>query len=79
MPSSSSTFTSNWELSSARASAVVHFLLDNGIEPFKLRAAGYADTYPRVPNRDAHGNPIPENQAKNRRVVIKLEKMEQAD
>ena len=79
MPSSSSTFTSNWELSSARASAVVHFLLDNGIEPFKLRAAGYADTFPRVPNRDAHGNPIPENQAKNRRVVIKLEKMEAAE
>jgi chemotaxis protein MotB len=76
---SGSSFTSNWELSSARASAVVAFFLENGIEPFKLRAAGYADTFPRVPNRDAHGNPIPENQAKNRRVVIKLEKMEQAD
>jgi len=79
MPVGNSVFQSNWELSAARASAVVHFFIDNGIAPFKLRAAGYADTYPRVPNRDAHGNPIPENQAKNRRVVIKLEKMEQAD
>jgi chemotaxis protein MotB len=79
MPVGNSVFASNWELSAARASAVVHFFIDSGIAPFKLRAAGYADTYPRVPNRDAHGNPIPENQAKNRRVVIKLEKMEQAD
>ncbi len=79
MPVNSSAFPSNWELSSARASAVVHFFLDHGIEPFKLRAAGYADTFPRVPNRDAHGNPIPENQAKNRRVVIKLEKVEAAE
>ena len=78
-PVSNSSFASNWELSSARASAVVHFFLDSGIEPFKLRAAGYADTFPRVPNHDAHGNPIPDNQAKNRRVVIKMEKMEQAE
>jgi chemotaxis protein MotB len=78
-PINNSAFPSNWELSSARASAVVHFFLEQGIEPFKLRAAGYADTFPRVPNRDAHGNPIPENQAKNRRVVIKLEKMEAAE
>lgn len=78
-PVTSGAFTSNWELSTARAAAVVHFLLDHGIEPHRLRAAGYADTFPRVPNNDAHGNPIPENQAKNRRVVIKLEKVERAD
>ena len=79
MPVASSAFPSNWELSTARAAAVVHFFLDHGIEPQKLRAAGYADTFPRAPNRDAHGNPLPDNQAKNRRVVIKLEKIEQAD
>ena len=78
-PISGGSFRSNWELSSARAAAVVHFFLERGIEPFKLRAAGYADTFPRVPNRDAHGNPLPDNQAKNRRVVIKLEKMEEAE
>ena len=79
MPVGNAAFPSNWELSTARAAAVVHFFIDHGIEPRKLRAAGYADTYPRAPNRDAHGNPIPENQAKNRRVVIKLEKIEAAD
>jgi flagellar motor protein MotB len=72
-------FPSNWELSTARAAAVVHFLLDQGIPARKLRAAGYADTFPKVPNRDADGNPISENQAQNRRVVIKLEKIEPAE
>ena len=69
-------FPSNWELSTARASAVVHFFLDQGIPARKLRAAGYADTFPKAPNRDAAGNPIPGNQAQNRRVVIKLEKID---
>jgi flagellar motor protein MotB len=69
-------FPSNWELSTARASAVVHYFLDQGIPARKLRAAGYADTFPKAPNRDAAGNPIPENQAQNRRVVIKLEKID---
>jgi chemotaxis protein MotB len=69
-------FPSNWELSTARASAVVHFFLDQGIPARKLRAAGYSDTFPKAPNRDAAGNPIPGNQAQNRRVVIKLEKID---
>jgi flagellar motor protein MotB len=68
-------FPSNWELSGARASAVVHFFLEQGIPAQRLRAVGYADTEPKVANRDAAGNPIPANQAENRRVVIKLEKI----
>lgn len=75
-PISTAQFPSNWELSTARASAVVHFFLDQGISPTKLRAAGYADTFPKAPNRDATGHPIAENQAQNRRVVIKLEKLD---
>lgn len=69
-------FPSNWELSTARAAAVVHFLLQQGIPAQKLRAAGYADTFPVAPNRGADGRPIPENQARNRRVVIKLERID---
>jgi len=72
-------YPSNWELSTARASAVVHLFLDQGIPARRLRAAGYADTFPKSPNRDAGGTAIPENQAKNRRVVIKLEKIESAE
>ena len=75
-PVASKQFPSNWELSTARASAVVQYFITQGIDPGKLRAAGYADTKPKAPNRDAHGKAIPENQAMNRRVVIKLEKIE---
>ncbi|HKX08832.1 MAG TPA: OmpA family protein, partial [Stellaceae bacterium] len=75
-PISTPQFPSNWELSTARAAAVVHFFLDQGIPAQKLRAAGYADTFPKLPNRDAFGHAIPENQAQNRRVVIKLEKID---
>jgi chemotaxis protein MotB len=78
-PISTAQFPSNWELSTARAAAVVHFFLDQGIAAQRLRAAGYADSFPVAPNRDAAGNPIPENQALNRRVVIKLEKIDKAD
>jgi chemotaxis protein MotB len=78
-PINTSRFPSNWELSTARASAVVHFLLDQGIPALKLRAAGYADTFPKAPNRDANGNAIPENQTQNRRVVIKMEKIDKAE
>ncbi len=75
-PINTSLFPSNWELSTARAAAVVRFFLDEGIAAQKLRAAGYADTFPKVSNRDANGRAIPENQAQNRRVVIKLERIE---
>jgi len=71
-------FPSNWELSTARASAVVHFFLDQGIAAQRLRAAGYADTYPKAPNHDGAGKALPDNQAQNRRVVIKLEKIDRA-
>lgn len=79
MPISTLQFPSNWELSSARASAVVHFFIEQGIAPQKLRAAGYADTFPIVPNRDADGKSISANEAQNRRVVIKLEKIDKGE
>jgi chemotaxis protein MotB len=77
-PISSALFPSNWELSTARAAAVVHFLLEQGLPAARLRAAGYADTFPIAPNRDLAGRPLPENQARNRRVVIRLEKTDVA-
>jgi chemotaxis protein MotB len=79
MPISTAQFPSNWELSTARAAAVVHFFLNENIPARRLRAAGYADTFPKAPNRDEHGNALPENQTQNRRVVIKLEKIERSE
>lgn len=69
-------FPSNWELSTARAAAVVRFFVEQGVSAQRLRAAGYADTRPLQPNRNEAGIEMPENQAKNRRVIIVLEKVE---
>jgi len=60
-------FSSNWELSTARAVSVVTFLLEEGgIAPERLSAAGYGDARPRAANHDAQARQI------NRRVEIKL-------
>lgn len=76
VPINTAQFPSNWELSTARAAAVVRYFIEQGIAPNRLRAAGYADSLPKEPNKDATGILIPENQRQNRRVVIKLEKIE---
>lgn len=70
LPIESWLYPSNWELSSARASRVARFLIDHGVAREHLRVEGLADTMPVAPNTDAAGRSIPENQAKNRRVVI---------
>ncbi len=65
-------FPSNWELSCARASAVTRFLIENGIDPIRLKAVGLADVQPRYPNKDAHGEPIVFNRQRNRRVRLRM-------
>ncbi len=65
VPISSSAFPSNWELSTSRATAVLHGLLSgHGIDGDRVSVAGYADTRPRVPND------TPEHRAVNRRVEV---------
>ena len=66
-------FPSNWELSVARASEVVKFLVSQGYEPSNLKASGYADTQPlpNAPHTDEFGQDIIENRAKNRRIVLR--------
>jgi chemotaxis protein MotB len=78
IPMKSALFPSNWELSTARAAAVVRSLIDAGIAAERLRAVGYAEVSPKVANEDEAGTPLPDNQAQNRRVVIRLEKIEKA-
>jgi chemotaxis protein MotB len=70
LPMESWLYPSNWELSSARASRVARFLIDHGVARDHLRVEGLADTQPVAPNADPAGRAIPENQARNRRVVI---------
>ena len=57
-------FSSNWDLSAARASRVVEFLIDRGVEPERLSATGYAEFHPRAPNTTAA------TRASNRRIDL---------
>ena len=45
-PISTSSYPSNWELSTARANSVLKLLLDLGFSPNKLAAAGYGEFHP---------------------------------
>lgn len=66
-------YPSNWELSAARASRIIRLFEDQGINPSRMRAVGLADTAPKVPNRGPYGDPLPQNQEINRRVVVRLQ------
>ena len=39
-------YPSNWELSAARASNVVNYLIGQGVNSGRLQASGYADRWP---------------------------------
>ncbi|MEJ2166074.1 MAG: OmpA family protein, partial [Desulfobacterales bacterium] len=60
-------FPSNWELSTARAAAVVRFLQEvGGIKPERLSAVGYSFFRPVAPNTTEEGR------RQNRRIEIIL-------
>lgn len=64
VPIHSSRFPSNWELSSARAMAVVHLLVGNKVHPDKLSGAGYGEHQPTASNESKEGRKL------NRRIEI---------
>lgn len=57
-------YPSNWELSTARASSVLARLIERGITPERLSAAGYGGFQPIADNS------TPEGRAQNRRVDV---------
>ncbi len=60
-------YRDNWELSQARALAVVRYMVDElGFPADRLAPTGFAETRPLVPDD------TPENRAKNRRIELKL-------
>jgi chemotaxis protein MotB len=59
-------YLTNWELSTARATNVLHYLVDFGVDERQFQAAGFADTVPLA------SNDTPEGRAYNRRVDIVL-------
>jgi chemotaxis protein MotB len=64
VPISTAQFRSNWELSAARASAVLEFLLGRHVAEKRLSLAGYADQNPAATNATVAGRSL------NRRVDI---------
>ncbi|OXS27691.1 MAG: chemotaxis protein MotB [Desulfovibrio sp. MES5] len=55
-------FTSAWELSGARAAAMVNYLVQHGVKATRMRAVSYGDTRPLKPGIDE------QSRAMNRRV-----------
>jgi chemotaxis protein MotB len=59
-------YKSNWELSAARAVAVVQYLVSKGVEPDRLAAAGFGEFQPIDEGTDE------DSLARNRRIELKL-------
>ena len=65
VPIKTSQFSSNWELSTARATNIVHYLIDvHGFPPEKISAIGYGEYRPIADNSTEEGR------QKNRRVDV---------
>ena len=65
-PGKNSPYRDNWELSSARAIAVLQELLSDGVDPKNVSAAGYAEFHPISTNATKKGR------KENRRVEIRF-------
>ena len=59
-------YRDNWELSSARATSVVKFLIENGVPANRLVAAGFGEFQPLEPGDND------EARNRNRRIELKL-------
>lgn len=67
VPINTARFKSNWELSAARALAVVHFMIDEcGASPEHVSGAAFGESRPIAPNDS------PENRELNRRVEFRF-------
>jgi chemotaxis protein MotB len=64
VPISGGEFPSNWELSTARANAVLEFFIHHGVAEDRFSVAGFADKNPIAPND------TPDGRALNRRVDV---------
>lgn len=69
VPIRTAIYPSNWELSGARASSVVRFLIDRKVRPRRMEATGYAALHPISTNR------TPGGRLRNRRVEIVLTRL----
>jgi chemotaxis protein MotB len=66
VPIATPRFESNWELSTARATAVARAFVEAGVPPARIIASGFGELHPRGDNRTAEGRRA------NRRIEILL-------
>jgi len=64
IPIETAIFRSNWDLSSARATSVVHEMINAGVDPLRLSAVGYGEYHPIADNSTEKGR------FQNRRVTL---------
>ena len=67
-PINNEIFSSNWELSVSRATAILRLMEQLGIVPARMAIEGYGQYYPSADNTTAEGR------AQNRKVVIAISK-----
>jgi chemotaxis protein MotB len=72
VPISQGVISSNWELSGIRAARVAHLFEQKKFNRKHITIVGWGDTRPEVPNLSPKGDSLHQNQAKNRRVVVKI-------
>jgi chemotaxis protein MotB len=72
VPTSGSQYPTNWELSTARATTVLRYMIARGLSPYRIGAAGYSDFHPLASNATAAGR------ATNRRVEIVIQRLNPA-
>jgi chemotaxis protein MotB len=68
LPIRSDRYPTNWELSAARAAAIVKWLVAQGVQPERLAAVGYGEFQPVSSNTTEAGR------AQNRRVAVMIAK-----
>lgn len=73
VPIHSAMFPSNWELSTARASTVVRFLVSHQVSPTRLTAVGNAEQHP------VESNLTPQGRTRNRRVEIVMQRLNSSE
>ena len=66
VPVTGGRYASNWDLSAARANAVVGIMIKNGVPPERLTSTGYGEFRPVA------ANDTPEHRAQNRRIEISV-------
>lgn len=64
VPITYSNWASNWELATARATNVLHYMESKGVDPDRMSATGYGE------HRPVASNATEEGRARNRRVEI---------